>query len=722
MFNANSLGAPFQEIDAPVFHHRTHREEASNSGTHNNNDSNSLKIFSDPIIASVIPTTPIQQSIVTSVSSNVLSEITFQTPPTRRVIVEPAFLFGSPTVDSAAADIVTDFVEIPNTPKPLGSLFQTSPFFHTSIQTSPLVSTMLAAVPTTITANEPIGTKSVPPKPPIGLFQTFPKLDFESLANRKIFTSATTTTTASVTFLTSPVPSSRVPAVSPMTATRKRKYELPALSFIGRKRRQVAVTNENSRPKTPIKPVPAEAPVVTAAVTPTAPEKKPFKCFSMDYCSEAHSKSAASRRRRHKNLFPELPTKNRLSLTVNPLTGKAEIMQEPSTASENESTTTAGITFLKEDLRKQNEKVVEAHRLREIEEEEETEKEDNDQIEDNHFIRVDCLGDSDIFEEEEEELLNEIVNTTGLLFMSGRINSLPALPSSVVAQPTTTDLQKQENKIEPPLVRIKALIARRKAAAAAAASASEAASIAATVSSPASFPAALIPPVVSLQRSKSRSRTTRASGSRSGIDTTGLRPNTYMSTPTTTPKKQRPAVPLVHPSTPVPNSVRRKNSNTTAATAPAGRSVFNINMVSTPTLVTKHYTPKCNTHKTPASVHPTPPTSVTKPARTPGNYHSHKLVLQQPWTGAAKHDAPAMDAMFPSLATSSDKSIKVEKKKARKASASLVSPSASEPETEDFDDAETGSLGLSDARSALKIALLREGSSSFLVDDDSIYL
>ncbi|KAF5092258.1 hypothetical protein D0Z03_002954 [Geotrichum reessii] len=397
-------------------------------------------------------------------------------------------------------------------------------------------------------------------------------------------------------------------------------------------------------------------------------------------------------------------------------------MQEPSTASENESTTTAGITFLKEDLRKQNEKVVEAHRLREIEEEEETEKEDNDQIEDNHFIRVDCLGDSDIFEEEEEELLNEIVNTTGLLFMSGRINSLPALPSSVVAQPTTTDLQKQENKIEPPLVRIKALIARRKAAAAAAASASEAASIAATVSSPASFPAALIPPVVSLQRSKSRSRTTRASGSRSGIDTTGLRPNTYMSTPTTTPKKQRPAVPLVHPSTPVPNSVRRKNSNTTAATAPAGRSVFNINMVSTPTLVTKHYTPKCNTHKTPASVHPTPPTSVTKPARTPGNYHSHKLVLQQPWTGAAKHDAPAMDAMFPSLATSSDKSIKVEKKKARKASASLVSPSASEPETEDFDDAETGSLGLSDARSALKIALLREGSSSFLVDDDSIYL
>ncbi|KAF5094743.1 hypothetical protein D0Z00_003408 [Geotrichum galactomycetum] len=732
MFNVTSLGAPFHEMDTPVLHRRSHRDDTRDDGTHNNSNGNLLKIFSDPIIASVIPSTPIQQSTADTTTSKVLSEITFQTPPTRRVVVEPAFLFDSPTVDSAAAaDSVTDFVELPKTPKQFGSFFQASPLFHNIFKTSPLPNTTLSAIPTnvtTTTTDEPIGTKSVPPKPPIGLFRTFPKLDFESIASRKIFTSTSTTTVASAAFLTSPAAAPRPPAVSPMVSSRKRKLDLQAFSPVGPKRRLVAVTNENSRPSTPIKLAAIAAPVVTAAITPTAPEKKLFKCFSMDYCSEAHSKSAASRRQRHKNLFPEPPSVNRLSLKVNPLTGKAEIMQEAPTVTE----TTAGITTIHEEP-EEDETVATARRLREIEEEEETEKEDNDEIDNEiHTVRfkTESLVDSDIFEKDEEALLNEIVNNTGLLLTPRRTNAMSVHSPIFMAEPTVVaEPLKPESKIEPPLARIKALIARRKAetaaAAAAATTVSEAASIATAVASPASFPLTSAAPAG--QRPKAHPRINRAGSSRSCIDTTGLRPNTYMSTPTTTPKKRGPAKPPVIPSTPAHSSNKNNCIITTAATAPAGRSGLSIKMVSTPTLITKHYTPKRGKQTTPASVHPTPPASVSKSARTPGNHRTQNLVQLQPRSvGAKRRHAPAMDAMFPSLAESSSSgNRRTSGRRASKSAAPLVSPSASEQEADSDnadDDSEAAAPGLCDARSAFKVALLRDTSSSFLVDDESIYL
>jgi hypothetical protein len=723
MFNATSLGAPFQEMDTSFLHRRSHRDDTKDDGTHNSN-SNLLKFFSDPIIASVIPSTPIQQSKTDTATSKVLSEITFQTPPTRRVVVEPAFLFNSPTVDSAAADSVTDFVELPKTPKQFGSLFQASPLFHNIFKASPLPN--VGSIPTNVTADEPIGTKSVPPKPPIGLFRTFPKLDFESIASRKIFTS--TTTVASAAFLTSPAAAPRqLAASSPMMSPRKRKLDLAAFSPVGHKRRLVAVTNENSKPNTPIKPAAIASPVVTAAITPTAPEKKLFKCFSMDYCSKAHSKSAASRRQRHKNLFPEPPSVNRLSLKVNPLTGKAEIMQEAPTVPVTENT--AGFTTIQEEP-EEDVTAATARRLREIEEEEETEMEDNGEIDNEiHAIRfkTEDLVDSDIFEKDEEALLNEIVNNTELLLTPRRTNSMPVLSPVFMAEPL-----EPESKIEPPLARIKALIARRKAESAAKAAVSEGASIATAVASPASFSLAPAAPTVSTQRPKTRSRINRAGSSRSGIDTTGLRPNTYMSTPTNTPKKRGPAKLPLNPSTPAPSN---KNNSiiTTAATAPAGRSGLNIKMVSTPTLITKHYTPKRGKQSTPASVHPTPPASVSKPARTPGNYHTQNLVQLQPRSvGTKRRHAQAMDAMFPSLAasnssssSSSSGSRRTSSRRASKSAAPLVSPSASEQEIDSDnadDDSEAANPDLGDARSAFKVALLGDTSSSFLVDDESIYL
>lgn len=739
MFNATSLGAPFQEMDTPVLHRRSHRDDTRDDGTHNSN-SNSLKIFSDPIIASVIPSTPIQQSTTDTDASKILSEITFQTPPTRRVVVEPAFLFDSPTVDSAAADTVTDFVELPKTPKQFGSFFQTSPLFHNMFKTSPLANTTFSLLPTT--ADEPIATKSVPPKPPIGLFRTFPKLDFESIASRKIFTSASSTTVASAAFLTSPAAAPRQLAASPMVSSRKRKLDPMAHSPVGSKRRPAVVTNENTRPSTPVK---LAAPVVTAAVTPTATEKKLFKCFSMDYCSVAHSKSAASRRQRHKNLFPEPPSVNRLSLKVNPLTGKAEITQETPTVPATEST--AGITTIQEEP-EEDETAAVARHLREIEEEEETEKEDNGDI-DNEIhafqFKTESLVDSDIFEKDEEALLNEIVNNTGLLLTPRRASSIPVhspvfMPEpAVVAEPS-----KSGSKMEPPLARIKALIARRKAetaaAAAAAAVVSEPASTVtaaepastATAAEPASIPAAssasfpLVSPAPAghSQRLKTRSRINRAGGSRNGIDTTGLRPNTYMSTLTTTPKKRGPAKLPANPSTPAHHTSSKNTSIiTTAATAPAGKCGLNIKMVSTPTLITKHYTPKRGKQSTPASVHPTPPASVSKAARTPGHHHTQNLVHLQPRSvGAKRRHVPAMDAMFPSLAASGSSSSRRRSSSRRASAAPLVSPSASEQEADSDNADESSHSTLSDARSAFKVALLRDTSSSFLVDDESIYL
>ena len=197
-----------------------------------------------------------------------------------------------------------------------------------------------------------------------------------------------------------------------------------------------------------------------------------------------------------------------------------------------------------------------------------------------------------------------------------------------------------------------------------------------------------------------------------------------MSTLTTTPKKRGPAKLPANPSTPAHHTSSKNTSIiTTAATAPAGKCGLNIKMVSTPTLITKHYTPKRGKQSTPASVHPTPPASVSKAARTPGHHHTQNLVHLQPRSvGAKRRHVPAMDAMFPSLAASGSSSSRRRSSSRRASAAPLVSPSASEQEADSDNADESSHSTLSDARSAFKVALLRDTSSSFLVDDESIYL
>lgn len=202
-------------------------------------------------------------------SRKALSEITassFRTPPRR----------GAESVDPFFIDPTTEFIDMhPHTPKgqtAFSNILQSSPLFQ-GFRSSPVFTSNGVA--------HLLPFKNNAPKNQVKK-HNFPKLEFEALACRG-------------------TPSSRKRRMKQSASFKDEVENTPARSGLKRK---------NIETLTPV-------------------SKKLRMSYSMDYCSEEHSKSVASRRLRYKNLFPSATAPlRRLSLFINEQTGKAEIKDE----------------------------------------------------------------------------------------------------------------------------------------------------------------------------------------------------------------------------------------------------------------------------------------------------------------------------------------------------------------------------------------------------------